>query len=368
MFLEKISILNFKNITQAELSFSPNINCFAGDNGTGKTNLLDAIYYLSMSKSAMGLTDGQSVRHGEEFFMLNGAYTLRDEVRENLLCSFKRGSGKVLKRNGKEYTRLTEHIGLLPIVMVWPGDTALIHESGDERRRFLNTFLSQLDREYLTALVRYNHLLAERNRVLKMASTGGFDEVMEVIEMQMCQAALTIHSRRAELIVTLTPLVSLYYGLISADRESVDIQYKSDLSEATPAELFEASRSKDMAMGFTTTGIHRDDIKMEILGYPIRKYGSQGQQKSMLIALKMAQFRIIADRLSIKPILLLDDVFDKLDIGRVEHLIEMVSGDGFGQIFISDSNKVRMEGILARIAEDYKLFEVEAGCFAERQG
>lgn len=359
MFLEKISILNFKNLAQCDLAFSPNINCFTGDNGSGKTNLIDAVHYLSMSKSAMGLTDGQSVRHGEDFFMLSGNYLLGEDLRrEAVVCSFKRGGGKVLKRNGKEYTRLSEHIGLLPIVMVWPGDTALIHESGDERRRFLNGFLSQLDSGYLTTLVRYNHLLAERNRLLKMAGCSTNDEILEILDMQLSDAAAVIYARRLEIVEQMAPLVARYYSHLSGDRETVEIEYRSELANGDMASLLVASRAKDYAMGFTTCGVQRDDLRLEIMGYPVRKYGSQGQQKSMLIALKMAQFEILHAKLGLKPILLLDDVFDKLDMDRVEQLIAMVSGREFGQIFITDSNKVRLDGILERLGEDYKLFGV----------
>lgn len=365
MFLEKISVLNFKNIAEVELCFSANVNCLVGDNGTGKTNLIDAVWYLSMSKSAVGLTDGQSVRHGEDFFMLNGQYSLRGgEGRENVVCSFKRGAGKVIRRNGKEYDRVTEHIGLLPIVMVSPGDTALIHESGDERRRFLNSFLSQTDREYLHAMVRYNHLLAERNRLLKTGAVG-FEEVMEVLDMQLAEVGTVVHGKRAEMIGRLAPKVGEYYAILSSDREAVEITYKSDLTEADFAGLLAASRERDRACGFTNCGIHRDDMKLEILGYPIRKYGSQGQQKSMLLALKLAQFDIIRELRGVKPILLLDDVFDKLDLSRVEQLIGMVSSDRFGQIFITDSNKVRLEGILAKLTENYKLFGVADGVIEE---
>lgn len=365
MFLERISILNFKNIPEAELEFSANVNCLVGDNGTGKTNLVDAVWYLSMSKSSVGLTDGQSVRHGEDFFMLDGRYSLGGgEQREGVVCSFKRGGGKVIKRNGKEYDRVTEHIGLLPIVMVSPGDTALIHESGDERRRFLNSFLSQTDREYLQAMVRYNHLLQERNRLLKVGCVG-FDEVLEVLDMQLAEVGTLVHAKRAEMIARLAPKVAEYYAILSSDREAVEVSYKSELSEAPFAELLEASQERDRVCGFTNCGIHRDDMKLEILGFPIRKYGSQGQQKSMLLALKLAQFDIIRELRGIKPILLLDDVFDKLDMARVEQLIGMVSSDRFGQIFITDSNKVRLEGILGKMTENYKLFGVSGGTFTE---
>ena len=366
MFLERISILNFKNIPEAELEFSANVNCLVGDNGTGKTNLVDAVWYLSMSKSAVGLTDGQSIRHGEDFFMLDGCYSLGGgERREAVVCSFRRGGGKVIKRNGKEYDRVTEHIGLLPIVMVSPGDTALIHESGEERRRFLNSFLSQTDREYLTAMVKYNRLLQERNRLLKTGPLTGFDEILEVLDMQLEQTGTLVYRKRAEMVGRRAPKVAEYYAVLSSDREEVEVSYRSELAEAPFGELLAASRERDRICGFTNCGVHRDDMKLEIMGFPIRKYGSQGQQKSMLLALKLAQFDIIRELRGVKPILLLDDVFDKLDMARVEQLIGMVSSDRFGQIFITDSNKVRLEGILAKMTENYKLFGVGGGTFTE---
>lgn len=364
MFLEKISIINFKNIEQSDLVFSNNINCLLGNNGTGKTNLLDAIYFLSIGKSALNLTDGQCVNHDNAFFMLEGNYLIGDQRRENIVCSFRRGgTGKVIKRNGKEYDRMSEHIGLLPIVMVSPSDTALINESADERRRFLNTFLSQIDRAYLSALVRYNHLLAERNKLLK--NLDGFSDVLTIIDMQMVEQATVIFEKRKAFTERLSPIVSKYYRAISDDREDVQIDYRSDMLSSTLTELLAASAERDRIMGHTTVGVHRDDLLMSILGYPIRKYGSQGQQKCILIAMKLAQYDIVYQLTGIRPILLLDDVFDKLDFLRVERLIEIVSGDHFGQIFITDSNKIRIENILNQITTQSKLFNVENGIISE---
>lgn len=364
MFLEKISILNFKNIEQGDLLFSANINCLLGNNGTGKTNLLDAVYFMSIGKSMLNLTDGQCVRHDADFFMLDGHYTIGDETRENIVCTFKRGgSGKVIKRNGKEYERMSEHIGLLPIVTVSPQDTALIHDSADERRRFLNSFLSQIDKNYLAAIVKYNHLLAERNKLLK--NIGGFSDVLTIIDMQLSDVASVIYDKRSRFVERLSPIVSKYYRAISDDREDVEIRYKSDLQHGALTDLLTVSAEKDRIMGHTTVGIHRDDLQMSILDYPIRKYGSQGQQKCILIAMKLAQFDIIKEQTGIRPILLLDDVFDKLDFMRVERLIEIVSGEHFGQIFLTDSNKVRIENIITQITTEHKLFDVESGAITE---
>ncbi len=248
------------------------------------------------------------------------------------------------------------------MVLVSPGDTALIHESGEERRKLLNSLLSQIDREYLQQVVRYNHLLQERNRMLKLPGGGGFAEVMEVVDMQLAELGGAIYHKRAALVQRLGPLVGEYYGLLSSEREEVSLSYRSELADTDFAQLLASSRERDRACGFTTSGIHRDDLRLEISGYPVRKYGSQGQQKSLLLALKLAQFDVMRDsKAGLRPILLLDDVFDKLDLLRVEQLIALVSSERFGQIFITDSNKVRLGGILERMTDSYKLFEVQDG-------
>lgn len=360
MILQRLSLVNFKNIREAELAFCGKLNCFVGDNGTGKTNLIDAVHYLSMCKSAFNLTDGQSVNHDADFFLLDGRYTV-GEGREEITCGFKKGNGKVLKRNGKEYEKLSEHIGLLPVVLVSPSDTSLIHESGEDRRKFLNALLSQLDKEYLHQLIRYNRVLAERNKLLKQSYSGGFAEILEVLDMQLAETGTRIHAKRRELIETLSPVVEKYYAVLSDDREQVSVSYKSELNETPFDELLKAAYERDRILQHTTVGIHRDDIRMKIGGYPLRKYGSQGQQKSFLVTLKLAQFEVIADHCQYKPILLLDDIFDKLDMERVERLIRLVSDDRFGQIFITDSNKVRLDGILESLEPDFRLFTVAGG-------
>ena len=360
MILQRLSLVNFKNIREAELVFCGKLNCLVGDNGTGKTNLIDAVHYLSMCKSAFNLTDGQSVNHDADFFMLDGRYTV-GENREEITCGFKKGGGKVLKRNGKEYEKLSEHIGLLPVVLVSPSDTSLIHESGEDRRKFLNTLLSQLDKGYLQALIKYNRILAERNKLLKNAFGGNSGEFLEVLDMQLIDAGNRIHAKRRELIEQLTPVVAKYYAVLSDDREQVEISYKSELNNTPFEELLKNAAEKDRIMQHTTVGIHRDDIRMRIGGYPLRKYGSQGQQKSFLVALKLAQFEVIEQHCNYKPILLLDDIFDKLDMDRVERLIRLVSDERFGQIFITDSNKVRLDGILESLDQDFRLFTVIEG-------
>ena len=362
MYLEKISLLNFKNIAQEELSFCPGINCLVGDNGAGKTNVVDAVYYLSMCKTSLQMTDGQSIRHGADFFLVEGRYSSDAGRREQVVCSFSRKGGKVLKRNGKEYDRLADHVGLIPAVIVSPADSALISDAADERRRYLNAFISQLDRAYLTAQMRYNAVLAERNRLLKMQP----DETMLAIyDRQLVEHGNRIHARRREFAARLQPLVAEYYRRLSDDREQVELLYRSELNERPFEEVLRDARQKDLVNEFTTAGIHRDDLTLRIGGYPLRKYGSQGQQKSFLIALKLAQYAIVAAEKGERPILLLDDLFDKLDAGRVEQLIRLVADDAFGQIFITDCNPTRLRTILDRAGGSYTLFTVSNGTITD---
>ena len=358
MYLKKLLLINFKNISQAEIVLSEGINCFVGDNGAGKTNILDAIHYLSMSKSAFTMTDGQSVRHGEDFFVAEGAYLTDGGGNELVNCSYSRRGGKVLKRNGKEYDRIADHVGNFPVAIVSPQDTELITDAADERRRYLNGFISQLDRSYLAALMRYNAVLAERNRFLK---TSTDESMLDIYDMQLSEHGTRIYERRREMVERMRPSVEEYYRTLADDREQVEIVYRSELAEAPMTEVLRRSRERDMFNRFTTSGIHRDDIVFRIGGYPLRKYGSQGQQKSFLIALKLAQYTLSAEASGEKPILLLDDLFDKLDMRRVEKLLGLVSGEGFGQICITDCNKVRLETILSRSQSHYSLFTVDGG-------
>lgn len=367
MYIRKLSLLNFKNIAQADLALHEGINCFTGRNGAGKTNVIDAVWYLSMCKSALTMTDGQSIRHGEEFFLLNGEYTADGGRFETVTCSFRRGGGKVLKRNGKEYERLSDHIGMIPSVIVSPADIFLVSDAADERRKWLNAFISQHDREYLNALIRYNRALAERNRLLKQLQSPQQGELLEVFDMQLAAHGRTIHAARAAAIEELRPIVADYYRIISDDREQISLDYRSELNDTEPEALLEASRPKDIANQFTTSGVHRDDMVMRIGGYPLRKYGSQGQQKSFLIALKLAQHAIQTTRSGERPILLLDDLFDKLDAGRLEALISLVNDARFGQILISDCNRSRLTSILESCHADYAHFLVEAGAITQEQ-
>lgn len=361
MYLRKIALLNFRNIAQEELDFCPGINCLVGDNGAGKTNLLDAVHYLSMCKSSLPLTDGQSIRHGADFFLVEGRYTTDGAKSEAVVCSFSRKGGKVLKRNGKEYERLADHVGLIPAVIVSPADSALIADAADERRRYLNACIAQLDRTYLHSVMRYNAVLAERNRLLK---THPDETMLGIYDLQLCEHGRVVHARRRAFVEQLRPRVAESYRTLSGDREQVELLYRSELNDRPMEELLQAARQKDLVNEFTTSGIHRDDLVLRIGDRPLRKYGSQGQQKSFLIALKLAQYGVLAEATGERPILLFDDLFDKLDAGRVEQLIRLVSSERFGQIFITDCNPTRLRTILDRAGGDYTLCCVADGAVA----
>ncbi len=358
MQLKKLTLVNFKNIAHEEISLGEGINCFVGDNGAGKTNIIDAVYYLSMCKSSLATTDGQNILHGTDFFMIEGNYRTESEKGEQVVCSFSRKGGKLLKRNGKEYERLADHVGLVPVVIVSPADSALISDAAEERRRYLNAFISQLDRPYLQAVMRYNAVLHERNRFLKISID---EDMLSIYDRQLSDHATLIHQARRAYTEKLRPLVADFYRLLSDDREQVELTYRSVLDEAPLEEILKRDRERDIANQYTTSGIHRDDLTLKIGGYPLRKYGSQGQQKSFLIALKLAQYVIVAREQGEKPILLLDDLFDKLDAGRVTQLLRLVSEDHFGQIIISDCNPTRLQTTLDRAGVPYTLFQVEGG-------
>ena len=358
MILKKLSLINFKNLSQQVIELEPSINCFVGDNGTCKTNIVDAIHYLAMCKSALGMSDSQCVLHGEDFFVVDGAFENEDGRKEQVVCSYKRGNQKIIKRNDKAYERFSDHVGLIPTVIVSPADSMLISESGEERRKYINAFISQFDHDYLAAMIRYNGALAERNKYLKI---GSDEQMLLIYDMQLAAAAEKIFERRKEMIEKLQPIVAEFYKTLSGDRETVSLTYRTDLEDGELTELLLKSREKDCILGHTTVGIHRDDIQFSIGDVPLRKYGSQGQQKSFIIALKLAQYQIIAEQTGKTPILLLDDVFDKLDESRVAELITLVASDSFGQIVITDCSHERMERLLANSGAEYKLFDVTYG-------
>ena len=362
MYLKEISILNFKNLESASITFSSNLNCFSGLNGAGKTNVLDAVYFLSLGKSVLSLTDRQCVLHGRDFFMLDAMFDITDRGMEHIICSFSTDKGKLIKRNDKECKRLSEHVGFLPVVMVSPSDVYLINEAADERRKYLNHFMSITDKAFFDTLIKYNNVLSQRNKLLKSLSFSGDRDLIDVFDMQLSDLAGRIFTKRRDSVFDLAPVVSDYYRHISDDSEPVTLTYKSELlSGESLYDILKRNLDKDIALGYTSSGIHRDDIVMKIGGYPIRKYGSQGQQKSFIISLKLAQYEVIYRMRGFKPILLLDDIFDKLDGGRVKNLVSLVSQHKFGQIFITDSNKVRIDALLEEITGEHKLFYVEDG-------
>lgn len=364
MYLKELNIFNFKNLESASFAFSPNLNCFSGSNGAGKTNILDAVYFLSVGKSAFSLTDRQCVLHGRDFFMLDASFDVSSKGAEHVVCSFSKDKGKVIKRNDKDCKRLSEHVGLLPVVMVSPADVYLINEAADERRRYLNHFMSLTDSEFLGLLVRYNGVLAQRNRLLKQSTVNR--DIIDVLDMQLSDLAARLFNKRIAAISDLAPVVSHYYKLISDDSEPVELTYKSEMLSGEPLyDILKRNMERDAALGYTSSGIHRDDLVMKIAGYPIRKYGSQGQQKSFIISLKLAQYEMIYRLKGFKPILLLDDIFDKLDAQRVKNLVSLVAQHKFGQIFITDSNKVRVDSLLDEVTDERKLFSVNSGTVTE---
>ncbi|MCQ2178212.1 MAG: DNA replication and repair protein RecF [Bacteroidales bacterium] len=363
--LQKLFVRDFRNIELQELDFSPNINCISGDNGEGKTNLLEAIWYLSMTKASQGRSDRFCYRYGTDALSVSGICGMENGTVSRFSVQSQNGEKKV-RRDGKQYDRISEHIGVLPVVMVSPSDISLVSDSGDERRRFVNTVLSQMDPAYLDDMQHYNHLLASRNTALKSASPD--PAFLDVVDSRMAFYASDIYGKRLRFIEDLVPVVSRYYGLLSSERESVQIEYRSDLSRGDLRTILQDSREKDRILGFTSGGIHRDDFIFTMNGHPIRKYGSQGQQKSFLVSLKFAQYEIMKRRYGFPPLLLLDDLFDKLDMMRVSNLLEMVSGNDFGQIFLTDSNKVRIDSLLDGITSDRHCFETKGGVFTRTDG
>ncbi|PLX22861.1 MAG: DNA replication and repair protein RecF [Salinivirgaceae bacterium] len=362
MFLKKLTLLNFKNYESAQAELSEAINCFVGDNGSGKTNLLEAVYYLSLCKSCFNIPDLQNIKIGEQFFMIDGDFHIKDET-EKIICAVQEGLKKKFSRNKKEYTRLSDHIGLIPAVLSTPSDTQLVYAASDERRRFLNGLISQHDRAYLQNVIDYNKALEQRNRLLKnFAQTNTWDELaLEIWDETMSQTGEKIFESRKELIDKLKPVFQKYYSFISGDNEEVSLVYKSDLENGSLKELLNESRQADRFAQRSTIGIHRDDLVFLIGDRNIKKTGSQGQQKTYLVALKFGQFDLIKGITSKKPLLLLDDVFDKLDAGRVERIISLVAEENFGQIFITDANKVRVDKVLEKVSSDHRIFKVQAG-------
>lgn len=357
MILNRLSILNFKNISQADLDLSPGINCFLGNNGMGKTNLLDAVYYLSFCKSSTQVIDSQNIRHGEDFFMLQGYYD-KDGVPEELYCGLKRKQKKQFKRNKKEYSRLSDHIGFVPLVSVTPADSELIRGGSEERRKFLDLVISQFDKEYLDTLIRYNKALAQRNALLK--DEIGDNSLYEIWEEQIARYGTAVYQARHSFLEAFTPVFQEFYDYISDGGEAIGLSYVSDIERGDLFAQLASVRERDRILGYTTRGVHRDDMEMTLGEYPMKRIGSQGQNKTLLVALKLAQFDFLSKNGS-TPILLLDDIFDKLDAQRVEKIVRLVSGERFGQIFITDTNRKYLDEIIRQTGNSYHLYSVENG-------
>jgi DNA replication and repair protein RecF len=362
MYIEEISILNFKNLKDVRVAFSPRLNCLIGNNGAGKTNLMDAVYYLSFCKSFFNPVDQWNINHGEHFFMLSGNYRRLDSP-ETISCGLQKGQKKQFKRNSKVYKRLMEHIGLLPLVMITPADNSLILGGSDERRKFMDGVISQYNQNYLDDLLKYNRALQQRNNLLKQFASGRyFDrELLLVWDAQLIDPGKRIHAERSSFVKKLVPLFQEYYTFISQGNEKVDLVHQSDLYENDPEALMRESLSRDREAQFTTTGIHKDELLFRIDEYPIKKLGSQGQKKTFLVALKLAQYEFIREISGLKPILLLDDIFDKLDRHRVEQIVKVVSDESFGQIFITDTNREHLDAIIRKMDAAFRIFQVING-------
>ncbi|MBO7578419.1 MAG: DNA replication/repair protein RecF [Prevotella sp.] len=370
MILNRLSIINYKNIQEATLTLSPKMNCFIGPNGTGKTNILDAVYYLSFCRSAYTSVDSQVIRHDQDFFVVEGDYTddrskLGDDQDElhklSIYCGMKRGTKKHFKCNKKEYKRLSQHIGLIPLIFVSPADTYLVDGGGEERRRLMDMVISQYDNLYLDALNRYNKALQQRNTLLKMEEEPDL-ELMRIWEEQMAAEGEVIYQKRNAFVQELIPVFQQIYQQISDDRETVSLRYVSHGQRGSLLEVIQHDRMKDRAVGYSLHGVHRDDLEMLLGDYPMRREGSQGQLKTFVIAMKLAQFSFLKRTCSqTTPLLLLDDIFDKLDAHRVERIVNLVASEEYGQIFITDTNREHLDKILQANSFDYQLFSVHDG-------
>ena len=361
MELRRLSLLNYRNLMEVNVDFSPGINCFIGSNGMGKTNLLDAVYYLSFCKSAVNASDLSNIMHDEPYFMIQGNYCSQSGVESEISCGLKRGDKKQFRKDSKLYERLSDHIGTVPLVMVSPADNELIAGGSEERRRFMDVVISQYDKEYLASLIRYNRALQQRNALLRGEHEPDGD-MMSLIEEMMADEALFINKSRKSFIDELVPIFTKFHNAITGGNENVSLSYRSHLNDGNIIESLRSSRSDDRRIGYTSKGVHRDELVMQLGGYPLRREGSQGQNKTFLVSLKLAQYDFLRTKGGEMPLLLLDDIFDKLDSRRVEQIISLVAGDGFGQIFITDVNREHIDGILEQIDGAYRLFEVENGC------
>ena len=361
MLLNQLSVVNYKNLRAASLNLSPKLNCFIGNNGEGKTNLLDAVYYLSFCKSAFNPKDSEVICHGTDYFVIEGDYSTDDGEPMQVCCGMKRGAKKQFRRNQKAYRKLAEHIGRVPLTFVSPADSAIIDGGSEERRRLMDVVIAQYDRTFINQLQLYNKVLQQRNSLLKQESEPD-PTLMELLEEQMGEHGEAVFHAREAFVEELQPWFQEMYATISGGHEEVSLSYLSHCRRGSLLDVIRNGRDKDRIMGFSLHGIHRDDLLMELGGYPIKREGSQGQGKTFVLALRLAQFKYLSQRFQGNtPILLLDDIFDKLDAHRVEQIVGLVSGTGFGQIFITDTNRDHLDRILHASGSEYRLFEVERG-------
>lgn len=359
MHLQQISLLHYKNFTQAQFDFDSRINCLVGPNGAGKTNVLDAIYHLALGRSYFNPIAVHNIQHQADFFVIEGKFEKQNKE-ENIVCSLRRGQKKMLKRNGKAYEKFSEHLGLIPIVILSPYDRDLISEGSETRRNFLDSVISQLDPTYLHRLISYQKVLSQRNALLKyFAANRIFEtETLEIYNEQLNTLGQPIHEKRKEFVSEFTPIFLDFHERITGGKDPISLKYESQIAENSTLTLLQENLQKDRALQYTSSGVHKDDLLFEIDEHPIKKFGSQGQQKSYLIALKLAQFEFVSQQSGEKPILLFDDVFDKLDEHRVERILEMVNQDVFGQIFISDTHSERTENLVQTTGMTYKIHDL----------
>ena len=359
MFIKNLKLFNFKNHSEKSFDFSPEINCFVGNNGAGKTNILDALYYLSMAKSFLGNLDAQNILHESDFFAIE-AEIQGEEKNDIIKVQLPKEGKKIIKKNDKTYERIADHIGFLPSVMISPYDANLISDGSESRRKFLDAMISQTDSDYLFALIQYQKTLQQRNALLKyFAKNRTFDlDSLEIYNDPLNKFGTQIFEKRQRFVASILPTIQHFYEIISKGNEKVTVIYESNLNEQNFEEILSENLEKDRVLTYTSRGIHKDDLRFEMNGNLIKKFGSQGQQKSFLIALKLAQIKRIKDITNKNPILLLDDIFDKLDDNRVSQLIELVNQQNFGQIFITDTHRERTESVVKRINEESKIFQI----------
>ena len=363
MWLKQLAVFNFKNYTESSLEFLPQINAFAGLNGAGKTNLLDAIHYLALCKSYFNPIDSQHIKKGCDWFIVQGEFE-REQVPDVISCSLKRNQKKQFKRNKKDYQRLADHIGLFPLVMISPNDAAIVTEGSEERRKFMDNVISQTDNHYLDILIQYNKILLQRNTLLKQVKERGILDLglLDILNLQLTEVGERIFERRKQFMDEFLLEFERYYAFLTDGSEEVSLVYESPLMGADFGKLLRDSLEKDRVLERTSQGIHKDDLVFTIHdGMALKKFGSQGQQKSFLIALKLAQYSFLKNKKNAKPLLLLDDIFDKLDENRTKKLMQLVSEDEFGQIFITDTEAKRIKYIFEEIAQPIRIFEVKGG-------